>query len=149
MRLDRDRGVGPVGPGAVHIGLGEPIHQANFRRGERLETGGGAESLQGEGPPRTVPDEPLETLSVLALDPERSSDGASSGTLPLAHVRHRGGVQKPTSREPAQDAELHRRGQGFRIWGVEARGFVEPDSVLDVAGDHAVEGQDVVVVVRI
>ncbi len=39
---------------AVHIGLGEPIHQASFRRGERLDAAGGAESFQGERSPRTV-----------------------------------------------------------------------------------------------
>ena len=46
---------------AVHIGLGEPIHQASLRRGERLETGGGVKPLQGERPPGAVADEPLET----------------------------------------------------------------------------------------
>jgi len=38
----------------VHIGLGEPIHQASLRRGERPDTGGGVEPLQGERPARTV-----------------------------------------------------------------------------------------------
>ena len=33
---------------AVHIGLGEPIHQASLRRGERLETGGGVKPFQSE-----------------------------------------------------------------------------------------------------
>ena len=35
---------------AVHIGLGEPVDQASLRRGERLETGGGVESLRAKGP---------------------------------------------------------------------------------------------------
>jgi hypothetical protein len=60
----------------VHIGLGEPIHQASVRRGEGLDTGGGVESLKGERPPRTVANEPLETRSVLALDPDRCVDGS-------------------------------------------------------------------------
>ncbi len=54
--------------------------------------------LQGERPTGAVPDEPLETRPVLAL---------------------------------------------------EAAGLVKPDSPLDVARDHAVEGQHVVVIVRV
>jgi hypothetical protein len=139
----------------VHIGLGEPIHQASVRRGERLETGGGVESLQGKRSPRTVPNEPLQTRSVLALDPDRCVDGKPSCALPdppsacARHVRHGGGIQEAAPGEPAQDANLHRAGQGLRIPGLEAGGLVEPDSALDVAGDHAVEGQHVVVVVRV
>jgi hypothetical protein len=56
----------------VQIGLGEPIDQAGLRRGERLDTGGGVEPLQGERPPGAVANEPLETRSVLGLD----ADGA-------------------------------------------------------------------------
>jgi hypothetical protein len=138
----------------VNIGLGEPIHQASLRRGERLETGGCMEPLQGERPPRTVPNKPLETRSVLALDPDRCVDGKPAGPAPCAHIRHRGGVHEPAPGEPAQDVKLHRAGQGFRVLSLrlsslEAGGLVESDSPLDVAGDHAVEGQDVEVVVGI
>ncbi len=55
----------------VHLGLGEAIHQASVRRAERLKSGGRVEPLQGERPSGTVADEPLQTRSVLALDPER------------------------------------------------------------------------------
>jgi hypothetical protein len=139
---------------AVHIGLREPIHPASLRRGERLETGGGVEPLQGERPARTVPNKPLKTRSVLGLDPDRCVDGKPAGPLPCAHIRRHGGVQEATAGEPAQDAKLHRAGQGLRVLslrlsGLEAGGLVEPDSPLDVAGDHAIEGQHVVVVVGI
>ena len=131
---------------AVHIGLGEPIHQASVRRGEGLDAGGGAESLKGERPPRTVPNEPLETRAVLAFDADRCVDRKAAGRAPGAHVRRRGGVQEPAPSEPAQDAKLHRARQGFRVSGLELGGLVEPDTPLDVAGDHAIEGQHVVVV---
>ena len=49
----------------------------------------------------------------------------------------------------SQDAELHRASQGFRVSSLESGGFVEADTVLDVAGDHTIEGQHVVVVVGI
>jgi hypothetical protein len=39
-------------------------------------------------------------------------------------------------------------GQGLRIWSLEAAGLVNPDTALDVARDHAIKGQHVVVVVR-
>ena len=133
----------------VHIGLGEPIYQPSLRRGERLEIGGAVESLQGERPPRTVPNEPLETRSVLALDPDRCVDGKPAGPLPRAHVRHRGGIQEATPAEPAQDAKLHRAGQGLRVPSLKAGGLVEADSPLDGAGDHAIESEHVVVVVGI
>jgi hypothetical protein len=106
----------------VHIGLGEPIHQASLRRGERLETGGGVEPLQGERPARTVPNKPLETRSVLGLDPDRCVDGKPAGPLPRAHVRHRGGIHEPAPGEPAQDAELYGAGQGLRVPSLEAGG---------------------------
>jgi ferrochelatase len=96
---------------AVQIGLGEAIHQPSVRRGDRLDTGGGVESLQGERPPRTVTNEPLETRSVLALDPDRRVDGKPAGPLPRAHVRRGGGMEEATPGEPAQDAKLHRAGQ--------------------------------------
>jgi len=63
------------------------------------------------------------------------------GAAPGAHIRRRGGIQEPVPGKPAQDAKLHCAGQGFRIPGLESRGLVKPDSPLDVAGDHAVEGQ--------
>ena len=59
------------------------------------------------------------------------------------------GVQEPTPCEPAQDAKLNGVGQGLRVSSPESGGLVKPDSPLDVAGDHTVEGQHVVVVVRI
>ncbi len=73
----------------------------------------------------------------------------AAGAPPGAHARRRGGVQEPAAGKPAQDAELHGAGQGLRISGLEAGGLVKADSPLDVGGDHAVEGQDVEVVVRI
>ena len=133
----------------LHIGLGEPIHQASLRRGERVETGGGMKPLQCERPPRTVANEPLETRPVLALDADGAVDRKAAGPLPCTHVRRRGGVQEPAPDEPSQDAQLHRTGQGFRIWSLECGGFVEAHPALDVAGDHAIEGQHVVVVVWI
>lgn len=45
-------------------------------------------------------------------------------------------------------ARIGGRGHGLRIPGLEAGGLVEPDSPLDVAGDHAVEGQHVVHIPR-
>ncbi len=144
----------------VHIGLGEPIHQASLRRGERLESGGGVKPLQGERPPGTVADKPLETRAVLSLDPdgavhravedtEHLRCEAAAGAAPRAHARRRGRVQEPASGEPAQDAKLHRARQGFRVSGLEAGGLVKPDSPLDVARDHAIEGQHVKVVVGV
>ena len=86
----------------VHIGLGEPIHQASLRRGERLEIGGGVKPFQGERPARAVPkeppNEPLETRSVLAF---------------------------------------------------KAAGLVKPNSPLNVAGDHTVESERMVVAVGV
>ena len=73
----------------------------------------------------------------------------AAGPAPRAHVRRRGGIQEPAPDEPSKDAQLHRTGQGFRVWGLEAGGLMEPDPALDVAGDHAIEGQQVVVVVRV
>ena len=72
----------------------------------------------------------------------------AAGAPPRAHVRRRGGVQEPAPCEPPQDAELHRAGQGFRVSHVESGGLVEPDTALDIARDHAIKGQHVVVVVR-
>jgi hypothetical protein len=77
---------------------GAPVDQASLRRGEGPGAGGGVKPLQGERLPGAVPDEPLETRPVLAL---------------------------------------------------EAAGLEKPDSPLDVARDHAVEGQHVVVIVRV
>ncbi len=59
---------------AVPVGLEEPVDQASLRRGERLDAAGGVESLEGERPPRTVPNKPLETRSVLALDANGAID---------------------------------------------------------------------------
>jgi len=107
------------------------------------------ESLEGERSPRTVASEPLETRPVLALDADRSIDRKPAGPLPRAHVCRRRGVQEPAPCEPAQDAELHRASQGFRVSSLESGGLVEAHPALDVAGDHTIEGQHVVVVVRI
>jgi hypothetical protein len=134
---------------AVPLGLGEPLDEASLRRGEGLDTGGGVESLKGERPPRTVPNEPLQTRAVLAFDADRCVDREAAGRAPGAHVRRRVGVQEPAPSEPAQDAELHRAGQGLRVSSLEPGGLVEADSPLDVAGDHAIEGQHVVVVVGV
>ena len=131
----------------VPIGLGEPVDQTSFRRRERLETGRGVEPLQSERPPRTVASEPLETRAVLRLDPDGAVDREAAGAPPRAHVHRRGGVQEPAPCEPAQDAQLHRTGQGFRVRGLECGGFVEAYPALDVVGDHAIEGQHVVVLV--
>ena len=60
-----------------------------------------------------------------------------------------GAAERGGTGEPPQDAELHRAGQGARISGLESGGLVEADAALDVAGDHAIEGQHVVVIVRI
>ena len=130
---------------SVHIGLGEPIHQASFRRGERPETGGGVEPLQGERPARTVANEPLETRSVLGLDADGAIDREPPGALPRAHVRRRRGVQESAPCEPPGDAKLHRARQGLRVPSLEAGGLVEADSPLDVAGDHTVESEHMVV----
>ena len=73
----------------------------------------------------------------------------AAGAPPGAHVRRRGGIQQPAPGEPSQDAELHGTGQGFRVWGLEAGGLMEPDPALDVARDHAIKGQHVVMVVGI
>jgi predicted ATPase len=121
----------------VQIGLGEPVDQAGLRRGERPDAGRGVKPLQGERPPGAVANEPLETRPVLALDADGAVDGEATGPAPRAHVRRGARVQEPAPCEPAQDAELHRAGQGFRIPGLEAGGLVEPDTTLDVAGDHA------------
>ena len=129
----------------VHLGLGEPVHQASLRRGEPSDAG------------KCV--KPLETRSVLALDADGAVDGAvedtehrrceaSAGPAPRAHVRRRGGVQEPAPDEPPQNAELYRAGQRLRVSILESGGLVEADTVLDVAGDHAVESERVVVVVR-
>ncbi|MDA0330334.1 MAG: hypothetical protein O2958_15185, partial [Gemmatimonadetes bacterium] len=133
----------------VHIGLGEPVDQAGVGRRERPDAGRCVEPLQGERPPGAVPNEPLETRPVLALDADGAVDGEATGPAPRAHVRSCGGVQEPAPGEPAQDAKLYRAGQGFRIPGLEAGGLVEADPVLAIARDHAVEGQHVVVVVGV
>jgi len=82
-----------------------------------------------------------------------NADGAVHREAPSApagaHVRSRGGGQEPAPCEPPQDAELHRAGQGLRVSHVESGGLVKPDSALEVAGDHAIKGQHVEVVVRI
>jgi hypothetical protein len=121
------------------------IHQTSFRRRERLETGRGVEPLQGERPPGAVANEPLETRSVLALDAERAVDGEASGAPPRAHVRRLGGVQERAPCEQTQDAKLHRTGQGLRVSGLGCGSLVEAHPALDVAGDHAIEGQHGVV----
>jgi len=59
----------------VQIGLGEPVDQASLRRGEGPDTGGGVKPLRGERPSRTVPNEPLETRSVVPLDADGAVDG--------------------------------------------------------------------------
>jgi len=133
----------------VHIGLGEPVDQASLRRGEGPDTGGGVKPLQGQRPPRTVPNEALETRSVLALNADGAVDGKAPRAPPGSHVCRRGGVQQPAPDEPPQDAELHRAGQGFRVSSLEAAGLVKPDSPLDVAGDHTVESEHMVVVVGV
>jgi hypothetical protein len=134
---------------AVHIGLGEPIHQASLRRGERLEIGGGVKPRQGERPSGTVANEPGDTRPVLGLDADGAVNREASRAPPCAHVCSRGGVQEATPGEPAQDAELYCAGQGFRVSSLEAGGLVKPDSPLDVARDHAVESEHMVVVVGI
>jgi hypothetical protein len=96
----------------VHVGLGEPVHQASLRRRERLDAAGGVESLEGERPPRTVASEPLQARAVLALDADGAVDRKAAGAPPRAHVCRRGGVQEPAPCEPPQDAQLHRAGQG-------------------------------------
>jgi len=58
----------------VHIGLGEPVDQASLRRGEGPDTRGGVKPLQGERSPGTVPNEPLETGTVLGLDADGAVD---------------------------------------------------------------------------
>ena len=121
----------------VHIRLGEPVDQGSLRRGERPDAGRGVKPLQGERPPGAVANEPLETCAVLALDADGAVDGKAAGPLPCAHVRSRGGIQEPAPGEPAQDAKLHRAGQGLRVLSLEADGLVELDSALNVAGDHA------------
>jgi len=131
---------------AVHIGLGEPVDQAGLRRGERLESGGGVKPLQSERPPGAVANEPLETRSVLALDANGAIHRKAAGPAPGAHVRRRGGIQEPAPDEPPQNAELCRAGQRLRVSILESGGFVEPDTALDVAGDHTVESEDVEVV---
>jgi len=68
---------------------------------------------------------------------------------PCAHARGRGRVEQSASRQPPQDAKLHHAGQRFRVSSLEAGGLVTPDTPLDVAGDHAVEGPHVVVIVRV
>jgi hypothetical protein len=105
---------------AVHVGLSEPIHQASVWRGERPETVGGVEPLQGERPPGAVSTEPLESRSVLALDADGAVDGEPAGAAPCEHVCRRGGVQEPAAGKPPQDAELHRAGQDFRVSSLEA-----------------------------
>lgn len=97
----------------------------------------------------------LQARSVLALDADRSIDRKAPGAPPdpppacARHVRRRGGVQEPAPCEPSQDAELHRASQGFRVSSLESGGLVEAHPALDVAGDHTIEGQHVVVVVRV
>ena len=85
--------------------------------------------------------------AVLALDADRSIDRKAPGAPPRAHVRHGGGIQELVPGEPPQNAQLYRTRQGFRVSDLESGGFVEAHPVLDVAGDHTVEGQHVVVVV--
>lgn len=133
----------------VQIGLGEPVDQAGLGRGERPDAGGGVKPLQGERPAGAVPHEPLQTRSVVPLDADGAVDGKAAGPAPCAHVHSRGGVQEPSPGEPPQDAELHRAGQGFRIGGLESGGLVKSDPAPEVARDHPIEGQHVVVVVRV
>ena len=125
MQLERDSGVAPVRPvssersggatgwdtctgGESHSALGELIDQPSLRRAERLDAGRGAESLQSERPACAVANEPLETCSVLALDPDRCVDGESARPLPCAHVGHRGGVEEATPDGAPPDPRLHR-----------------------------------------
>jgi hypothetical protein len=129
----------------VHIELGEPVHQAGPRRGERPDAVWRVEPLQGERPARAVPNEPLESRSVMALDPDGVVDREAAGAPPdppsacARHVGRSGGVQEPASREPAEDADLHRPGEFLLANRVEGGSLVEADPVLDVAGDHAIE----------
>jgi len=138
----------------VQIELGEPVDQAGLGRRERRDAGGGVKPRTGERPPRAVPNEPLQTRSVVLLDADGAVDGRAAGPSPdppsacARHVRCRGGVQEPTPGEPAQDAKRHRLRQGACVSGRESGGLVKAAPVLNVAGDHAIEGQHVVVVVR-
>jgi hypothetical protein len=74
----------------VHIGLGEPVHQASLRRRERLDADGGVESLEGERSPRTVASEPLQARAVLALDADGAVDrkAALEGQRPIINASH-------------------------------------------------------------
>jgi hypothetical protein len=90
----------------VHVGLGEPVHQASLRRGERLDAAGGVESLEGERPPRTVADEPLQARAVLTLDVDGAVHREAAGAPPRAHVRSRGGIQELAPDEPPQDVRI-------------------------------------------
>ena len=133
----------------VHIGLGEPVDQASLRRGESPETGAGVKPLQGERPAGAVADEPLKTRSVLGLDADGAINRKASSAPPGRQLRSRGGVQEATPGEAAQDAELYRAGQGFRVSSLEAGGLVKPDSALDIDEDYTVESQHMVVVVGV
>ncbi len=77
---------------AVHIGLGEPVDETSLRRGEGRDARGGVESLQGERPPGTVADEPLETRAILSLDADGAVDRETTGPAPGAYVRQGIGI---------------------------------------------------------
>jgi hypothetical protein len=85
--------------------------------------------------------EPSKTLSI---------EDAKHPPVPR-HVRMSAAAEGPQELapdEPAQDAVLHRARQGFHVSSLECGGLMEAHPT-DVAGDHTIEGQHVVVVVRI
>jgi hypothetical protein len=95
------------------------------------------------------PHESLDPGAIVALDAHRGVHAEAARRLPAQHVGGRLIVQEPTAGEGPEHAGLHRAGHLDGNVGREREGFVEASLTTRSLAEHAVDGQDVEVVVGV
>jgi len=105
--------------------------------------------LEREGRTRAVPHEPLDPRAIGTLDTDRGIHAEATGRLPVEHVGHRRVVQDLAAPEGAEHTPLHGPRDLVRVFVRELRGLVEAHLVGRLLAEDAIDGEDVVVEVRV
>ena len=134
---------------AVRCWSGKTVEESGLGGCEGGDAGEGVEAFEGEGRPGTVPDEPFEAASVVALDVHRGVDAEPAGSLPGEHTNGVVFLEQTLGAEVAQNAALDEALEGEPVVRGEPGGLVkEYGSVGDLVED-AVENDQVEVEVGV
>jgi hypothetical protein len=104
------------------------------------------ETVEGEGGPGAVAEEPLAAGAVGAVDADGGVDAETAGPLPGEHVIGRVRIEEAAALEEAEDAALEEGREGGCVIGGEVRRLEEADVAVglgeDAVEDHEVEVED-------